>query len=285
MLALYLFAVIFFVQDQQKPLPELKPFLEELRKTLHTDGLLLSQYTYTDELTEIELDSKGKAKKTELSAFQVFPGSPGHVGYRRQIVRNGKPLSPEEIKKEEEALQKRIADAERRRSQISPAQREQNRAARLRREQQIIDDALGVFDVEEVGRENIDGRPAILLKFHPGQKYKPKTFEGKSMQHVGGKAWIDEQDHQVVRVEIEVIDSISIGLGILAKLEKGASIVSERRKINDEIWLPVKTDVTLSAKVLMLKGFNMRQINEYSDHKKYTVDTVLKFGDIDDPQR
>jgi hypothetical protein len=285
MLALYLLTASFFVQEQPKPLPELKQFLDELRKTLHTDGLLLSQYTYTDKLTEIELDSKGKAKKTEVSAFQVFPGSPEHVGYRRQIVRNGKPLSPEESKKEEEALQKRIADAERRRSQISPAQREQNRATRLRREQQIIDDALGVFDVEEAGRENIDGRPAILLKFQPGQKYKPKTFEGKSMQHVAGKAWIDEQDHQVVRVEIEVIDSISIGLGLLAKLEKGASIVSERRKINDEIWLPVKTDVTLNAKVLLLKGFNMRQINEYSDHKKYTVDTVLKFGDIDDPQR
>jgi hypothetical protein len=285
MLALYVFAAFFLIQDQQKPLPELKPFLAELRKTLHTDGLLLSQYTYTDNVTEIELDSKGKAKKTDVNAFQVFPGSPEHVGYRRQILRNGKALSPEERMKEEEALQKRIAQAEHRRSQITPAERERNRATRLRREQQIIDDALGVFDIEEVGRENIDGRPAILLKFHPGQKYKPKTFEGKSMQHVAGKAWIDEQDHQVARVEIEVIDSISIGLGILAKLEKGASIVSERRKINDEIWLPVKSDVTLNAKVLLLKGFNMRQINEYSDHKKYTVDTVLKFGEIDDPQR
>src|SRR6516162_6503894 len=76
MLALYLFAAIFFVQDQQKPLPELKPFLEELRKTLHTDGLLLSQYTYTDKLTEIELDSKGKAKKTEVSAFRSFQDPP-----------------------------------------------------------------------------------------------------------------------------------------------------------------------------------------------------------------
>src|SRR6516164_1136068 len=191
MLALYLFAAIFFVRDQQKPLPELKPFLEELRKTLHTDGLLLSQYTYTDKVTEIELDSKGKAKKTEVNGFQVFPGSPQHVGYRRQVLRNGKALSPEELKKEEEALQKRIAEAEHRRSRITPAERERNRATRLRKEQQIIDDALGVFDIEEVGRENIDGRPAILLKFHPGQKYKPKTFEGKSMQHVGGKAWID----------------------------------------------------------------------------------------------
>jgi hypothetical protein len=281
MLALCLFSAVLFVQEQPKPLPELKPFLAELRKTLHTDSLLLSQYTYTDKLTQIELDSKGKAKKTEVSAFQIFPGSPEHVGYRRQIVRGGKPLSPEELRREEQSLQKRIDEAQRKRSQITPAERERNRTARLRREQLIIDDALGVFEIEEIGRENIEGRPAILLRFHPKKTYKPKTFEGKSMQHVAGKAWIDEQDHQVARVEIEVIDSIAIGLGILAKLEKGASIVSERRKINDEIWLPVKTDVTLNARVLLLKGFNMRQINEYSDHKKYTVDTVLKFPEID----
>jgi hypothetical protein len=284
MLALCFLTASFFIQDQPKPLPELKPFLAELRKTVHTDSLLLSQYTYTDKRTQIELDSKGKAKKTEVNVFQVFPGSPEHVGYRRQILRDGKPLSSEEAKKEEEAMQKRIDEAQRRRSQITPAERERNRAARLRREEQIIDDAFGVFEVEAIGREDVEGRPAILLKFHPRQTYKPKTFEGRSMQHVAGKAWIDEQDHQVARVEIEVIDPISIGLGILAKLQKGASIVSERRKFNGEIWLPVKTDVTLNAKVLLLKGFNMRQINEYSDHKKYTVDTILKFSDIEDPQ-
>jgi hypothetical protein len=60
--------------------------------------------------------------------------------------------------------------------------------------------------------------------------------------------------------------------------------VSERRKFNDEIWLPVKTDVTLNARLLLLKGFNIRQIDEYSDHKKYSVDTKLSFPDLDDPQ-
>ena len=104
------------------------------------------------------------------------------------------------------------------------------------------------------------------------------------MQHVAGRAWIDEEDHQVARVEVEVIDPISIGLGILAKLQKGASIVAERQKFNDEIWLPMRTEITLNGRVLLLKGFNIRLINEYSEHKKYTVDTILKFSDVEDPK-
>ena len=83
---------------------------------------------------------------------------------------------------------------------------------------------------------------------------------------------------------MEVIDPISIGLGILAKLQKGASIVAERQKFNDEIWLPMRTEITLNARVLLLKGFNIRLINEYSEHKKYTVDTILKFSGVEDPQ-
>src|SRR5215831_4421725 len=285
MFSIYLLAAFLAVQAQAKPLPELKPFLAEVRKTLHTDRLLLSQYTYTEKRTSMQLDSNQKPKKTVINTFEVFPGSSERVGYRRQIVKDGKPLSAEELKKEDQDVQKRIEEAEKRRKQITPAERERKQAERMRRENQIIDDVFGIYDIQMTGREVIAGRQTILLKFQPaGTSYKPRTSEGKNMQHVAGKAWIDEQDHQVARVELEVIDPISIGLGILAKLQKGASIVSERRKFNDEIWLPVKTDVTLNARVLLLKGFNIRQIDEYSDHKKYSVDTKLSFPDFDDPQ-
>jgi len=286
MFSLYLLVPLLFVQDTAAPLPDLGPFLSELQKTIHTDGLLLSQYTYTQRTTEMELDSKNKPKKTEVKAFQVFPGSSEHVAYRRQIEKDGRPLTQDEAQKEEQALQKRIEEAQQRRARITPAERDRRRAQRLRKEQQIIDDAFGVFDVRMTGREIVDGRPAIVLQFRPRvpATYKPTTFEGKNMQHVAGKAWVDEQDHQIARVEIEVTDTISIGLGILARLQKGASILEERRKFNDEIWLPVRTEVTLNAKILLLKGFNIRQITEYSDQKKYSVDTVISFPDLNDPE-
>lgn len=281
MMSICLFAAFLLLQEQPKPLPELKSFLAELRKTLHTDGHLLGQYTYTEKQTMIQLDSRGAPKTTGVNVFEVFPGSPERVGYRRRIVKDGVPLSSAELKKEDQAVQKRIEAAEHRRSRTTPADRERNRAERLRREQQIIDDALGVFDVKIAGREDVNGRPAIMLTFQPRQDCKPKTPEGKNMQHVAGRAWIDEEDHQVARVEMEVIDPISIGLGLLARLQKGASIAAERRKFNGEIWLPAKTEVTLNARVLLLKGFNIRLVNEYSDHKKYTVDTILKFSDVE----
>ena len=277
MISVYLFATFLLLQEQPKPLPEVKAFLAELRRTLHTDSHLLGQYTYTEKRTLMQLDSKGAAKTTEVNVFEVFPGSPERVGYRRRIVKDGAPLSSAELKKEDEAVEKRIAAAQQRRGRVTPEERERTRAERLRREERIIDDALGVFDVDIAGREDVNGRPAILLKFRPKADYKPKTSEGKNMQHVAGRAWVDEEDLQVTRVEMEVIDPISIGLGLLARLQKGASIVAERRKFNGEIWLPVKTEITLNARVLLLKGFNIRLINEYSDHKKYTVDTILKF--------
>jgi hypothetical protein len=277
MFSLCFLAALLFAEDQPKPLPELKSFLAEVRKNMHTDGHLLGQYTYTEKRTLSELDSKKNPKTSEVNVFQVFPGSPERVGYRRQIVKDGVPLSSEELKKEDQKVQKRIEAAERRRNRVTPAERERNRAEELRREDAIVGDAFGVYEVVMAGRENIEGRPAILLTFHPRLSYRPKTFEGKTMQHFSGKAWFDEEDHQMARVELEAIDTISVGLGVLARLQKGASIVAERRKFNDEIWLPVKSEVTLNARVMMLKGFNIRLVLEYSEHKKYTVDTILKF--------
>src|SRR5262249_27227431 len=185
--------------------------------------------------TLIQLDSKGTARTEEVNVFEVFPRSAERVGYRRRIVKDGVPLSPAELKKEDQQIEKRIQASERSRIRTTEAERERNRRERLQKEEQIIDDALGVFEVEMSGRETINGRSAILLKFRPRAGYKPKTSEGKTMQHVAGRALIDEEDHQVSRIEAEVIDPISVGLGLLARLQKGASIAAERRKFNDEI--------------------------------------------------
>lgn len=278
MLTACLIALLFLVQDPPKPLPEPGPFLAQLRKTLHTDAMLLSQYTYTEKRTLTFLDSDKKPKKTEVNVFEVFPRSPERVGYQRQIVKDGKPLTGAELEKSDRELQKKTEAAQRKLTDRSPAEREKRRAERLRKEEEVLDDVFGGYEAKLTGREMLAGRSVILVRFTPRPDYKPKTREGKTMQHVAGAAWVSEDDHQVARVEMEVIDPISIGLGILAKLQKGASIKAERQKFNEEIWLPMKTEITLNAR-LLFKGFNIQQTVEYSDHKKYSVDTILKFPD------
>ena len=278
LVCLLLFSV--FGQEEAKPLPELKSFLAEFRKTLHTNNLLLSQYTYTQKHTHIQLDSRGKPKKTEVKVYHVLRGPDPEDIYRRLLSKNGVPVSAKELEKQDREHQKEIDDKERKRKKKT-AELAKIRADEEREDAKIIDDIFAMYDVRLVGRESVDGHPAIRLAFKARPGYKPKTGDGKIMQKIAGEAWVTEEDFELARLDAQVIDTISIGFGLLARLNKGTRITGERHKFNNEVWLPARIEVLLNARVLMLKGFNMREITEYSDHKKFNVETILSFPDIE----
>jgi hypothetical protein len=269
-------------QAQEKPLPDTASFISEFRKTLHSDDKLLSQYTYTEKETSNTLDSKGNVKKSEINVYQVFNAEEDWKSYRRQIVKNGVSVSEKELEKKDREEKERVEKETNKRGKQSEAERQKEKAKSDREEQEILDDVFAEYDLQLVRREILNGISTILVTFTPKADFKPKTKEGKNLQHIGGRAWIAEDDHELARLEAEIVDPISIGAGILAKLNKGSTLAFERRKINGEIWLPVKEEATLNAKVLMLKGFNLREVSEYSEHKKFGVDVQLIFGDVSD---
>src|SRR5437667_6074541 len=116
------FLTILLTAQNPEPLPELKPFLMEVRKKLHTDNLLLSQYTYTEKRTVVHFHSDQKPVKTEVNVFDIFEGSPERVGYRRQIVRNGMRLTPVELQRGDQEFQKQKEPMERKLKQAPPAE-------------------------------------------------------------------------------------------------------------------------------------------------------------------
>lgn len=249
MLGICLLCAALFVQADSKPLPELRQFLTDFRKTLHTNDLLLSQYTYTEKRTHIELGSDDQPQKTQTLIYHVTRSADGSI-YRQLVSNDGSPVRSTKPERVERGARKD--------------------------EDKVIDDVFAGYDMRIVGREQIEGRPAIRISFEPRADYHPMTREGRIIHHVKGEAWVNEADHQLVRVDAHVIDAISLGFGLLAKLQKGAMLHAERQKVNDEVWLPVKTEVSLSARVLLLKGLHLREILEYSDYKKFNVETIIK---------
>jgi hypothetical protein len=273
MLRTFLLLLTLTSQDPTIPLPDFRSFMAEVRMKLRTDTRVLSEYTYTERKTSIQVDSNGRPKKSEVDVFEVFPGSAERVEYRRQIVRKGVPVSAQDLGKQDRDNEKR--------NQRSPEQRRKAMAEEEREEQDFIDDVFGVYETSFVGRENIGGRPAIAVAFRPQSPltYKTKSSDGKHLRHFMGRVWFDENDHEAVRLEIEAMEPVKIGFGLLARLQKGARITSERRKFNDEVWLPVRAEVSIDLRLLLLKGLRIRQVLEYTDHQKYSVDTILKFPD------
>jgi hypothetical protein len=105
-------------------------------------------------------------------------------------------------------------------------------------------------------------------------------FFGKT----AGVMWIDAKDKQVARIEAVLAESIKIGGGVLAKLNKGASFTMEQDRINDEIWLPSQTDINASARILLFKGMNInQQVRSYGYRKFATEVKDAKVNEVKNP--
>lgn len=247
------------------PLPDAHSFLAQVRDRLHTDDFLLDQYTFTEKRTERRLDAEGKVKKITTESYEVYPSAePGHT-YRKLIERDGRPLPEEDLAREDRKQQEREARAAARSPEVQ--------AERRKKETEAIDEIFRLYDIRIVRRESLEGRDAILVTFVPRPGVETTTKPGRIVKKFSGRAWIDESDRQLVRVEGELTDDLSFGFGILAKLKKGARAELKRRKVNDEIWLPAEARFVGHARIFLVKGIHIDALSEYSDYRKFTVAT------------
>src|SRR5690242_20157126 len=103
-----LFLLFLSPWQEPKPMPNKDSFLAEFRKTLHSDDNLQRQYTYTQKETETTLDGKGIAKKSEVNVYQVIQGAEDWQSYQRQTVKNGVPVSQQELEKRDREEKERV---------------------------------------------------------------------------------------------------------------------------------------------------------------------------------
>ncbi len=153
----------------------------------------------------------------------------------------------------------------------------ENEKAR-RRYSAAIDDLFRIYDIRMIRREAIDGHDAILATLIPKEGVRPLTDDGKIMRNFKARAWVSESDYELVRVEIEAIRDLSFGLGLLARVHEGTVATYERRKVNNEVWLPAKVTWTASGRLFLLRRLRLRGISEFSSYRKFTVDTSTTYG-------
>ncbi len=261
---------------QARSLPELQAFLAKARVHLQEDEILQSQYVFVEKRRDLKLDKSGQQVSESVSVYESYPGLPGKARWRRQLVKNGRPVSPAELAKQDrerrEHVLKYAAQMERESTSKRTASARQ-REKRRRESEATIDDALRIYDIRMLGREVRGGHEAIVLSFTPRPGVQPRTGDGKVLKNFSGKAWISETEFQLARLELEAVDTVSIGLGVVARIHQGSHLVFERRKVNGEEWLPVAASYTVSARMLLLKRVRVGAVSEFSDYRKFTVAT------------
>jgi len=146
-----------------------------IRKSVELDQAnwqRMKDYTWIARQTDRSLDSSGevKAEKSETWETVVVYGEPHH----RMLERNGKPLSAEDQRKEQEELDKAVAKRERE----SPEQRQRREAQYEKgreKDREFLREVPDLFDFQMLGDQKIDGHDVWVISATPKPDARPKV--------------------------------------------------------------------------------------------------------------
>ncbi|HZZ16913.1 MAG TPA: hypothetical protein VFE08_13235 [Candidatus Sulfotelmatobacter sp.] len=272
-------------QDQPSPqtvpatsLPDLKPdahgalsqeqmqqlFRAVAEKDLENDKQLRN-YTYVEREEEHKLDGQGQVKSTEAKTYEVMELYGEQV--QRLIEKNDKPLDAKAAAKEEEKVQKVV---DKRKNESEDARRKRDHKEEKDREdgRKFVLEVADAYNFHLVGTESVGGREAWVIDAEPRPGYEPHMKEAKFLPKFHGRVWIDKDAEQLSKLDVECIDTVSLGW-FLARVHKGSRIVFEQTRVNDEVWLPKHIAMKVDVRLALLKEFRVNMEQTYRDYKKF----------------
>ena len=229
-------------------------------------------YTFLERSETRELDSAVHVKTRKILLYDVtmLEGSP----YRRLVGKDDHSLSPDEQRIEQAKLAESIAERRKERPEAR-ARRIAEWERKRQREREPVDEVPDAFNFRIAGEESIGGRTAWILEGTPRPGYRAHSTIARLFPKFRGRIWIDKADYQWVKTEAEATDNISWGL-FIARLAKGARVEIEMTRVNDEVWLPKHIAAKASARLALVKRYNIETDTTYSNYRKFQVESRVR---------
>jgi hypothetical protein len=229
----------------------------------------LRDYTYVERQEMRRLDGHGHVKSTEVKTFDVMEIYGEQV--QKLISKDDKPLSQKEAKKEDDKIQNLID----KRKRESDSEREK----RLRKEEKdredsrrFVQEVAGAYNFRFVGLETLDGRDNYVIDGEPRPGYQPHLKDAKFLPKFRFRAWIDKEDVQWRKLDLECIDTVTFGL-VLFRMHKGSHATIEQTRVNDEVWLQRRIVANVDFRLALMKNFDLSVDISDGEYKKFRSST------------
>jgi hypothetical protein len=214
-----------------------------------------NKYAYTQWTASEKLDGQGTVKERRERFYHVFPIN--GVAYARLVQKDGKPLSPEELKKEQE----------REREFREKLARNERHSADNDDEITFNEELVSRYQFETVGQELINGRPTYVLTFKPnGGTLPEKRKTDRLLNKLAGKIWIDQQEYEIAKVEADLLEEVKLWGGVLASV-KQFQFRLEQVRVDEGVWLQSRFDGYLDGRYL-LSSVRMKWAEQWSHFRK-----------------
>jgi hypothetical protein len=215
-----------------------------------------TQYTYQKRSLLERLDAKGHSLKSEEKIYQVT--LIGGIPFKRLIKIQGRELSPEELRAQD------TKDMKFRQKFVSADLNNPD----ARKEGLVTPELLDRYQFVVEKRVILNNRPTLVLRFRPKEgKLPSKTLENKFLNPMAGRLWIDEQDADTARLQVNLVEPVYLGwFGLLGSLTQ-CDLTLERQRMPDGVWINTKQALLIECRKLIATT-RFRITDESSGFKK-----------------
>lgn len=187
----------------------------------------------------------------------------------RLVLRDGKPLTPEEDSAERGRLQYQLDSPSSFAHHIKNEQSNKKMGVDLLK---LMPDAMlwsfapGESSVPEHAAGSSAG-PLVVLDFKPNPHWNPPTLASEALTGLAGRIWIEADTHQMVHLEGSLIKPVNVGWGMVAHLYPGGTVSLHQSRAVGDRWIVDHIVEQLNVRALMVKTIRQRLIYDTSSYQ------------------
>lgn len=242
----------------QRPFPDTDALVSRVAEHQKDVEALLTQYTFTDKTTLYTLDKAGSVRSQHTDIYYITP-TPYEV-FTLHISHDGKPLSQENLQRQEKQIERKLTNYERK-AQKNPGARPKDTL--------LFGDIISKSQFSPLRWEDMGGTPTVVYSFAPKtQPARHGSTDEKIASDMKGTMWINPDAAEIVRMEFLSVSAL--GMNFLVNVKSFQGFI-EQQKMSGEVWLPTHQGFVAEGREIV-KGFRIRQVSEFSDYLKATTD-------------
>jgi len=246
-----------------------------------TQGASAEKDLSADELLRKAVDSELKGQSNDHShwMYQVTAKDSGKERVKwivetregdlaRLSSENGRPITSEEQKQENERIQNLVQKPADRKKQQRAQQEDARQTENLFK---MLPDA---FNAKFGERRN--GLVEILIQ--PNPNFHPSSHEAEVFHTMQGRIWIDEKQNRLAEIEGHLIHPVKFYGGLLGHLDQGGKFHVKQSEVGPGYWEITLLYVDMHGKALFFKTISVQQNEIRSNFQRVPDNLTLAQG-------
>jgi len=256
-------AVLFCITAYAQSGNDSMPAGELLRRAV--DGELKAQAAdHTEWMYQTRVRDEGKDQiKTVIETLE------GDLERLRAV--NGKPLTPEQEKQEDQRIDGLIHN-----------RREQRKLRRAKEEDgQSTERLFKMLPDAMTARYGSRQGDLVEILFTPNPNFHPPSHEAAVFHGMDGRIWINTRENRLAEIEGHLIETIKFGGGLFGHLDKGGEFHVKQSEVGPGHWEITLLHVNMHGKVLFFKTIGVQQDETQTNFQRVPDNLTLAQAEED----